>query len=112
MVVGLGLWLWQSTDMPERELVWRLEGPGWREVRGVELQVKGADGELLKREEHFFHGAPPTSVTMKVELPAGTYQVWVFERREGGAPRLRVEAVTLGTEDIRVERSLWAPASR
>jgi hypothetical protein len=112
LVVGLGLWLWQSTDVPERELVWRLEGPGWSEVRGVELQVKDAEGELLKREEHFFQGAPPASVSMKLELPAGTYQVWVFERREGGAPRPRMESVTLGAEDTRVERGLWAPASR
>jgi hypothetical protein len=38
--------------------------------------------------------------------------VWVFERREGGAARPRVEPVTLGPEDTRLERSLWAPASR
>jgi hypothetical protein len=112
LVVGMGLWLWQGSDVPERELVWRLEGPGWRGLRGVELQVKDADGELLKREEHFFRDAPPDAVTMKVELSAGTYQVWVFERREGGASRPRMESLTLGPEDTRVERGLWAPASR
>ena len=112
LLMGVGLWLWQASDTPERELVWRLEGPGWRELRGVELQVKDADGELRKREEHFFSAAPPDSVTMKVDLPAGTYQVWVFERREGGTSRPRVESLTLGPEDTRVERGRWAPASR
>lgn len=113
LLVVLGLWLWQRTDVPERELVWRLEGPGWSDIRVVELQVKTAEGELLKRQEHFLQAPPPGSLTLKAELPSGRYEVWVFARGEEGPSRpLRVERLTLGDEDARVERGLRVPTSR
>lgn len=113
LLFGLGLWLWQRTGATGRELVWRLEGPGWSDIRTVEFQVKTAGGELLKREERFFQAAPPGSITLNVELPSGRYEVWVFARGEGEPSRPhRVERLTLGDEDTRVERWLRVPTSR
>lgn len=113
VLVGLGLWLWKSTDAPERELVWRLEGPGWSDIRSVEFQLKDPDGELLKREAHHFKQAPPGSFTLKENLRSGRYEVWVFARGESGATLPpRVEHLTLGDEDVYVERGLRVPASR
>ncbi len=113
VLVALGLWLWQVTNVPDRELVWHLEGPGWGEIRAVEFQIKDEGGELVRREERFFTGAPPASLTVKTELPAGTYQVWVFARGEQGPMRPpRVEKLTLGGEETHVERGLRVPPSR
>ncbi|WP_395827348.1 hypothetical protein [Archangium violaceum] len=113
LLLAMGLWLWRGSEVPERELVWRLVGPGWGEIRAIDLQVKNADGELVKRETHTFQAGPPSSVTLKTELPAGTYEVWVFARGESGPSRPpRVERLTLGEEDVRVERGLPVPASR
>ena len=112
-VVVLGVALWQRTGAPERELVLWLEGPGWSDIRVVEFQLKNAEGELLKREEHFFQAAPPSSLTLKEELPSGRYEVWVFARGEGGPTRPhRVERLTLGDEDLRITRGLRVPTSR
>ena len=70
-------------------------------------------GELLKRETHSFKEGPPGSLTEKVDLPSGTYEVWVFARGEGEPSRPhRVERLTLGDEDVRVERWLRVPTSR
>lgn len=113
LLLLLGVWLWKGSEAPERELVWWLEGPGWSEIRAIDLQVKNAEGELVKRETHSFPGGAPGSVTLKTELPAGTYEVWVFARGESGPSRPpRVERLTLGEEDVRVERGLPVPASR
>ena len=113
LLVALGLWLWKGADAPERELVWRLEGPGWSEIRALDFQVKNADGALVKRETHSFQAGPPGSLRMKTELPSGTYEVWVFARGESGPSRPpRVERLTLGDEDVRVERGLRVPVSR
>jgi hypothetical protein len=113
LLVGLGLWLWQRTDTLERELVWRLDGPGWSDIRVVEFQVKNEEGELLKREERFFQAAPPDSLTLKAELPSGRYEVWVFARGEGEPSRPpRVDRLTLGNEEVRVERWLRVPTRR
>ena len=109
LLVALGLWLWQGARALERELVWRLEGPGWSQVRALDFQLQAEDGELLKRETRTFpQGAPPI-VTLQAELPPGTYEVRVFLREERGASKpLPVERLTLGAEDTRVERTLRA----
>lgn len=115
LLVGLGLvfWLTMGRKAPERELVWWLEGPGWSDIRALDFQVKNADGELVKREMHSFPSGPQGMVTLKTELPSGTYEVWVFARGESGPSRPpRVERLTLGDEDVRVERGLRVPVSR
>ncbi|KFA93900.1 hypothetical protein [Archangium violaceum] len=113
LLVVLGLWLWKGVDAPERELAWRLEGPGWSEIRALDLQVKNADGELVKRETRSFQSGPPGMVTLVVELPSGTYEVWVFARGESGPSRPPlVERLTLQDEDTRAERGLRLPGIR
>ncbi|HEX5751722.1 MAG TPA: hypothetical protein VFZ09_36220 [Archangium sp.] len=113
LLVALGLWLWKGADTPERELAWRLEGPGWSEIRALDFQVKNADGELVKRETRSFQSGPPGLVTLEARLPAGTYEVWVFARGESGPSRPPlVERLTLGDEEERAERTLRFPVSR
>ncbi|PTL85846.1 hypothetical protein [Vitiosangium sp. GDMCC 1.1324] len=113
LLVVLGLWLWKTSVPPERELVWRLEGPGWTEIRSLDFQVKNADGELVKRETDAFPEGPPGSVVLKADLPSGSYEVWVFARGESGPSRPPlVDRLTLGDEDARVEHELRVPASR
>ncbi|WNG17482.1 hypothetical protein [Cystobacter fuscus] len=113
VLLALGLWWWKGSDVPERELVWRLEGPGWSDIRSLDVQVKDAEGELLKRVSLTFPSGPPASLTVKAELAAGTYEIWVFPRGQHG-PSLppRVEHLTLGPEDLRVERNLRMAGSR
>ena len=113
VLVALGLWWWKSTHAPERELVWWLEGPGWSDVRALDFQVKTEQGELLKRETRAFSHGPPDSLGLKVDLPAGAYEVWIFARGERGDSRpLQVEHLNLGDEEVRVEQRLRAPGSR
>jgi hypothetical protein len=109
VVLGFGLWEW--TKVPERELVWHLEGPGWRAVRELEFQVLGPGEELLKREQRFFDGSPPSPQALKVELRPGTYAVRVFARTAEGSLRPRVEQLALG-EEPRLERTLYLAAGR
>ncbi|OJT24262.1 hypothetical protein BO221_13880 [Archangium sp. Cb G35] len=111
LLVALGLWLWKGVDAPERELVWRFEGPGWSEIRALDFQVKNAEGELVKRETRSFQaGGPLGLVSLVVELPSGTYEVWVFARGESGPSRPPlVERLTLQDEDTRSERGLRFP---
>ena len=113
VLAALGLWLWKSGEVSERELVWRLEGRDWSAIRSLDVQVKDADGELVKREIHTFTGSPPAVLTVKATLPSGAYEVWVFARGASG-PSLppRVDRLTLGDEDVRVERGLRAPVNR
>jgi hypothetical protein len=112
VLAALGLWLWQTTSTPERELVWRLDGSGWSAVRGLDFQVTGADGKILKREERFFSAAPPPEVTLKVALPEGSYQTLIFVKEEGRPTRPPlVEPLTIGQEQY-VLRTLRLPASR
>ncbi len=113
LLVALGLWLWKGSDVPERELVWRLDGPGWSDIRALEFQVKAEDGELLKREEHRFQGSAPGSITQKMALPSGSYRgVGLRPGGRGALAAPPVERLTLGDEDVRVERELRVPASR
>ncbi len=113
VLVAFGLWWWKGVDVPERELVWRLDGPGWSTIRSLDVQVKDAEGELVKRETRAFPRGPPGSLTVKADLPAGTYTVWVFARgAEGPSLGPRVESLSLGAEEPRVERGLRLPGSR
>jgi len=109
--VALGLWLWRETGNPERELVLRLEGSGWSAVRGLDFQVTGPDGQILKREERFFNAAPPAEVTLKVDLPEGSYRALIFVKEPGRPTRPLVEPLTIGADQY-VLRTLRLPASR
>lgn len=111
VLAGLGLWLWQATGTPERELVWQLEGTGWNTVRGLDFQVTAPDGQILKREERFFSTAPPAEVTLKVDLPQGSYRALIFVKEPGRPTRPLVEPLTIGEEQY-VLRKLRLPASR
>jgi hypothetical protein len=111
-MAGLGAWLWLATSTPERELVWRLDGSSWAAVRSMDFQVTAPDGKILKREERFFAAGAPPEVTLKVELPEGSYRVLIFVREEGRPTRPPlVEPLTIG-EDKYVLRTLRLPASR
>jgi hypothetical protein len=112
-LLGLVFWLTLGKNAPERELVWWLEGPGWSDIRALDFQVKNADGELVKRETRSFQAGPPGTVSLRTELPAGRYEVWVFARGGSGPSRPPlVERLTLGDEDVRVERGLRVSVSR
>lgn len=112
VMAGLGVWLWQVTGTPERELVWRLDGSSWAAVRSMDFQVTAADGTILKREERFFASGAPPEVTLKVELPEGSYRVLIFVKEEGRPTRPPlVEPLTIGEEKY-VLRTLKLPASR
>lgn len=112
VMAALGVWLWQVTGTPERELVWRLDGSSWAAVRSMDFQVTAPDGKILKREELFFAAGAPPEVALKVELPAGSYRVLIFVREEGRPTRPPlVEPLTIG-EDKYVLRTLRLPASR
>lgn len=113
VMAGLGVWLWQVTGTPERELVWRLDGSSWAAVRSMDFQVTAPDGQILKREERFFDNkGPPPEVTLKVDLPEGSYRVLIFAKEEGRPARSPlVEPLTIG-EDKYVLRTLRLPASR
>ncbi len=110
LVVG-GFALWDATKVPERELAWRLEGPGWAQVRGLELQLLGQGDEVLKREERFFSGPPPSVVVTPLALREGRYRVRVFARTAEGPLPTRVESLTVGGSE-RVEHPLWLSARR
>jgi hypothetical protein len=105
LVVG-GFALWDWTKVPERELVWRLEGPGWAGVRSLELQVVGEGEEVLKREERFFQGPVPSELVVPLALREGTYRVRVFVHTAQGPLPPRVESLTV-REQPRVEQTLW-----
>lgn len=111
IVAAAGFWLWDATKVPERELVWHLEGPGWARVQSLELQVLGEGEELLKREERFFPEGAPGDVVVPLALRPGSYRVRFFLRTPEGTLPARVESLTLGDEP-RVEHSLWLAARR
>jgi hypothetical protein len=98
VLAGLGLWLWQVTAPPERELVWRLEGGGWNSVRSLDIQVMNSEGQLLKRQERYF-SERESEVKVKVDLPEGTYRVLFFitDRDRPAGPPV-VEMLTIGEE--------------
>lgn len=113
VLLAVALWWWKGARPTERELVWRLEGPGWSDIRSIDFQVKAADGELVKRETQSFAHGPRDELSLKVDLSSGDYDVWIFARGESGGSRTpRVEHLNLSDEEVRVERSLQVPASR
>lgn len=81
LLLAFGAWLWQSSEADTRSIQLVLEGEGWRDVTALEVQVAGADGDLLKREERFFGpgGAPPV-VHLEAKLPPGEYRARLFVR--------------------------------
>ena len=111
VLVVAGFALWDSSKVPERELVWNLEGPGWSRVRSLELQLLGEGDEVLKREERFFSGPPPSSLVLPVALRDGRYRVRFFVRTPDGVLPPRIESLTLG-EQTRVEHPLWLSTRR
>jgi hypothetical protein len=113
LIVALGLWLWQTTGTPTREMVWQLDGYGWGDVRAIDFQVLGPEGRILEREERMFGPAgPPVEITTKWELPAGTYRALLFVKLQGREPRTQlVDTLTVGDEEYIVRR-LRLPASR
>ena len=113
VMAGLGIWLWQVTGTPERELVWQLDGSSWRAVRAMDFQVTASDGRIVKREELFFDDkGPPSEVTLKVDLEEGAYRALIFVKEEGRPTRPPlVEPLTIGQEQY-VLRPLRLPASR
>jgi hypothetical protein len=111
VLVVVGFALWDRSKVPERELVWKLEGPGWAQVRSLELQLLGEGDAVLKREERFFSGAPPAQLVVPLALREGRYRVRFFLRTPEGALPPRVEPLTVG-EAERVEGSLWLSARR
>jgi hypothetical protein len=86
-IVALGLWLWRVTDMPERQLIYRLEGDDWGDVRAMDLQVLDAEEHIVKREERFFTSGPTPEVTFQVDLPEGTFRTLMFLQVDGRPQR-------------------------
>jgi hypothetical protein len=113
LLVALGLWLWQVTGTPTRELVWQFDGYGWGDVRAIDFQVLDPEGKILEREERMFGPTgPPAELTLKWELPPGTYRTLLFVKLQGREPRTQlVETLTVGDEEYIVRR-LRLPASR
>lgn len=112
LMAALGVWLWQTTSTPEREVVWQLDGSGWAAVRALDFQVTAPDGKILKREEQFFTGAPPYEVKLRVALPEGTYRTLIFVKEESRPTRPPlVESLTIGSERY-VLQKLRLPAIR
>jgi len=112
VMAALGVWLWQTTGTPERELVWQLDGSSWSAVRALDFQVVDPEGKILKREERFFPSGAPPEVTLKVKLPEGSYRTLIFVKEQGRPSRPPlVEPLTIGAEKY-VLRTLRLPASR
>ena len=113
LIIGLGVWLWQVTATPTRELVWQFDGYGWGEVGAIDFQVQSPDGEIVEREERFFGPAgPPPELTLEWELPAGLYRTLLFVKLEGQEQRIPlVDTLTIGGEKY-IVRKLRLPANR
>ncbi|ATB48118.1 hypothetical protein [Corallococcus macrosporus] len=111
LLAGLGLYLWQVTGTPERDLAFQLSGPGWASVRAVDLQISDQEGQLLKREERFFPSGPPPELNYKVDLPEGTWDAALFVKREGSDARVRLETLLVAGEDRYIVQQLQLPAA-
>lgn len=111
LLVALGLYLWQVTGTPERDVAFQLAGPGWASVRAVDLQISDPEGQLLKREERFFPTGPPPELTYKVDLPEGTWDAALFVKREGSDARVRLETELVVGEEQYIVRQLQLPAA-
>ncbi len=112
-LVAFGLWLWQVTGTPERELVFQLVGYEWAHVRAMDFQVVAEDGTVLKREERFFASGPPPELTFKVDLPEGPWRALFFVKHQGYDERLRLDERLVVGEDRYIVRQLrLAPERR
>lgn len=112
-LVALGLWLWQVTGTPERELVFQFSGDEWAQVRALDFQLVAEDGKVLKREERFFASAPPPpELTFKADLPEGPWQARFFFKVQGREERLRLEDRLVVGEDRYIVRQLRLPPAR
>ncbi|MFP2930025.1 hypothetical protein ACLESO_33485 [Pyxidicoccus sp. 3LG] len=109
LLLALGLWLWETSGTPEREVTFQFSGPGWSTVRALDLQVLAEDGNVLKREERFFASGPPAEVTFKVDLPEGTWRARLYVKQEGREQRLRLEESLQVGEDRYIVRQLQLP---
>ncbi len=110
-LVALGLWLWQVTGTPERELVFQLVGYEWAHVRSIDFQVVAEDGEVVRREERFFASGPPPELTFKVDLSEGPWRARFFVKHQGYDERLLVEEPLVLGEDRYIVRQLRLPAA-
>jgi len=111
LLAALGLYLWQVTGTPERNIAFQLEGPNWSSVRAVDFQISDPQGEILKREERFFPSGPPPELTYKVDLPEGTWDAALFVKREGSDARVRLETPLVVGEDRYIVLQLQLPAA-
>ncbi|WP_426752228.1 hypothetical protein [Myxococcus sp. Y35] len=111
LLAALGLYLWQVTGTPERDIAFQLAGPGWASVRAVDLQISDNEGQLLKREERFFPSGPPSELTYQVDLPEGTWDATLFVKREGSDARVRLRTPLVVGEDRYIVRELQLPAA-
>ncbi|MCY1023230.1 hypothetical protein [Pyxidicoccus sp. MSG2] len=109
ILAGFGLWLWQRTAVPERELHLQFDGPGWSAVRAVDLQVVDDEGKVVKREERFYASGPPPEETFKMDLPEGTWHARLFVKVEGREARVRLEESLSVGEDVYIVRQLRLP---
>jgi hypothetical protein len=111
-LVALGLWLWQATGTPERELVFRLVGYEWAHVRAMDFQVVAENGEVVKREERFFASGPPPELTFKVDLPEGPWRARFFVQHPDYNERLQVEEPLVVGQERYIVRQLRLPFER
>ncbi|MCP3104894.1 hypothetical protein LZ198_39115 [Myxococcus sp. K15C18031901] len=113
VLAALGLWLWQITGTPERELVLQPTGPGWEAARALDLQVVDSEGIPLKREERFFTTGAPPELSFKVDLPAGAFRAVLFVKLADREQRVRIdEPLTVGEERYIVRQLQLPPATR
>lgn len=108
-IVAVGLWLWKATDVPERQLILQMEGPGWSDVRAMDLQVMDPKDRILKREERFFTSGPPPEVTFKANLPEGTFRTLLFLKVQGREQWVRLEERLTVGEGEAIVQSLRMP---
>jgi hypothetical protein len=88
LVAAVGVWMWKGGGgyFPSpREILWEL-GPNRAGIREVEIQLADEKGALVKRDQFFFHEAPPAEVAEKVRLSEGSYPARVFIKREPDRP--------------------------
>lgn len=110
LLAALGLWLWQTTDTPERVLRLQFDGPGWSAARALDLHVlEPGSEEIIKREERFYRSGPPPEEVFELDLPQGTWQVRLFVRLEGIERRLKLEQSLEVGEERSIVRQLQMP---
>jgi hypothetical protein len=90
LIVGLvGIWFWRTSVGTEHEVIYRL-APGFGATERVEIQLRDADGKLVKREVWFFDDRPAGDITQKLQLKSGDYQAQVFVSSRGSTQTVQV----------------------